>query len=73
MIHGIVMDVNGEELVERVSVRVAHHQERAKECAAQLRTGCGDDCTMPLGAIEILATPDRLLPGTICIVGAATR
>lgn len=37
MINGIIMDVKGEELIERISVRVAHHQERAKECGAQLR------------------------------------
>ena len=38
MIHGIIMDVQGEELIDRIRVRASHHQERAKECSAQLRS-----------------------------------
>ena len=37
MTHGIIMDLKGEELIERINVRASHHQKRAKECGAQLR------------------------------------
>jgi len=62
MIHGIIMDVKGEELIERISVRASHHKKRAKECGVQLRKLGGIGRTRAknldsavLGAME----PDR--------------
>ena len=62
MIDGIVMDVTGQELIDRIEAREADHRERARECQAELQRLSAEAGTSDRveGGGWMRPTPERL-------------